>query len=99
MGLFNDPTTFSGIGKLFLDATKQASAYGLRGDIHSGDISDFHFPWGSAAILRKVKRMVKTGKTQAPHEEIIENIAALAAIEKSHRLGRPVGLSEVWRRR
>ena len=49
--------------------------------------------------MRKVKRTVKTGKTQAPHEEMIENIAALAAIEKSHRLGRPVGLSEVWRRR
>jgi predicted dehydrogenase len=69
-----------------------ASAYGPQGVVHSPEIGDFAFPYGSAAILRKIKRMVQTGKPQASYEEIIENIAVLEAIWKAHKTGRPVAL-------
>lgn len=73
-----------------------ASVFSLEGAIHSPAIGDFEFPWGSASILRKVKRMVQTGRPQALYDEMIENIAILSALRIAHKTGRPVTLREVW---
>ena len=72
-----------------------ASAFGEKGAIHSGPIGDFEFPWGAAEILRRCKKMVLTGKAQAPREEMLECIAIAEAGRKAQETGRRVGLGEV----
>jgi len=71
------------------------SAYGDKGAIHSGQIGDFEFPYGAAEILRKIRRMVRTGRAQVPREEMLECIAIAEAGRKAQKAGRRVALSEV----
>jgi len=47
-----------------------AGAFSRLGAIHSPAFGDFEFPWGAANILRKVKRMVRTGRPAFPYEQM-----------------------------
>ena len=73
------------------------SAYSAKGAIHSGQIGDYEFPWGAAEILRKIKRMVRTGKAQAPVEEMLECIAIAEAGRLAQETGKRVYLRDVMR--
>ena len=73
-------------------------AYGSRDVIHSGPIGDFAYPDGSAVILRLIKKMVRTGASPVPYDEMVENIAVATAARKAQRTGRTVALREVWDR-
>ena len=73
------------------------SAYGSEGAIHSPGIGDFVFPFGAVNILKKIKKMVATGKTQAPIKEMVENIAVATAARLAQAEGRRVYLKEVWK--
>ena len=75
------------------------SAYGTEGAIHSGSISDFVFPKGSAINMELAKKMVRTGKTPVPYDDMLENIAVASAARKAQKTGRTVRLSTVWKRR
>ncbi len=75
-----------------------ACVFGRDGAIHSPAIGDFEFPYGSAGILRKIKRMVQTDRPQVLYDEMLENIAILTAIRVAHKAGKPVDLKEVWRK-
>jgi len=75
------------------------SAYGPRGAIHSPEIGDWVFPEGAARNLELAREMVRTGKTPVPYEDMVENIAVAAAARRAQKLGRTVGLREVWRKR
>ena len=74
------------------------TASGGRGTILSGALGDFAYPDGSAAILRLIKKMVRTQASPVPYDDMIENIAVATAARKAQRAGRPVRLSEVWQR-
>jgi predicted dehydrogenase len=71
------------------------SAYSDKGAIHSGQIGDFEFPFGAAEILRKVKKMVRTGEPQAPYDEMLECIAIADAGRLAQKTGRRVHLQEL----
>jgi len=71
------------------------SAFGGAGAIHSGQIGDFEFPFGSAIILEKIKQMVQTGQPQADRDEMLEGIAIADAGRLAQKEGRRVALREV----
>lgn len=71
------------------------SAFGAKGAIHSGPIGDFQFPFGSAEILRRVKKMVETGKPQAPYEEMVECIAVIEAARIAQKTGTRAQIEQV----
>ncbi len=72
-----------------------ASAYSKLGAIHSPAFGDFEFPYGAVKILRMIKKMVNTGKSQAPCEEMIECIAIATAARLSQQERRRIYLKEV----
>lgn len=74
------------------------SAYGPLGAVHSPQIGDWVFPQGVAVIIELAKKMVRTGKSPIPYEDMLENIAVATAARKAQKLGRTVKLTEVWRR-
>lgn len=59
------------------------SAYGSggRGAIHNQGVGSWEYPQGSAEILRLVKKMVETGKSQGPVNQLIEAVAIADAAE------------------
>jgi len=65
------------------------NAYGPggRGAIHSEGIGSFDYPGGSAEILRLVKKMVETGKSQGPVQQMIEAVAIADAAEAAMKAG------------
>ena len=71
------------------------SAFSAAGAIHSGQIGDFEFPFGSALILEKIKKMVATGQPQADRDEMLENIAVAEAGRLAQKEGRRVYLEDV----
>jgi len=71
------------------------SAFSGAGAIHSGQIGDFEFPFGSALILERMKKMVETGEPQADRDEMLENIAVAEAGRLAQKEGRRVRLDEV----
>jgi predicted dehydrogenase len=70
-----------------------ASAYSKSGAVHSPGIGDFEFPWGVVEILKKIKKMVKTGRTPEPYEEMVECIAVASAARRSQKARQRVRLS------
>ena len=72
-----------------------ASVYSAEGAIHTGHIGDFEFPWGVVEIVQKIEKMVQTRQSQAPYEEMVENIAVATAARKSLAERRRVYLKEV----
>lgn len=75
-----------------------ASVYSKQGAIYSPPIGDFEFPYGAGIILKKIQNMVRTGRTQAPYEEMLENIAVADVARLAQKRGRAVKLLEVWKR-
>jgi len=73
------------------------SAFGAQGAIHSGQIGDFEFPFGAAEILRKIRKMVRTGQPQVPYEEMLECIAIAEAGRLAQKTGKRVHLRDVWK--
>ncbi len=65
--------------------------------IVSHGIGDFEYPYGAIRILEKIKKMVRTGKTQASHHEMLELIAIATAARRSQKEKRVVRLAEVSR--
>ena len=65
------------------------NAYGSggRGAIHSDGIGSWDYPRGSAEILRLIKKMVETGKSQGPVQQMIEAVAIADAAEAAMRSG------------
>lgn len=72
------------------------SAYSEKGAIHSGQIGDFEFPFGAIEILKKVKKMVRTGQPQAPYEEMLECLAIADAGRLAQKTGKRVYLKDVF---
>jgi len=72
-----------------------ASAFGPLGAIHSGNLGDFEFPWGAAAILEKAKTMIEVRTPPVPYEEILENIAVATAGRQAQRTGTTVRLKDM----
>ncbi len=60
---------------------------GGRGAIHNQGVGDFDYPRGSAEILRLVKKMVETGKSQGPVNQLIEAVAVADAAEVAMKAG------------
>ena len=71
------------------------SAFSAAGAIHSDQIGDFEFPFGSALILDRIKTMVETGEPQADHDQMIEGIAVAEAGRLAQKEGRRVYLDEI----
>ncbi len=65
------------------------SAYGPggRGAIHNQGAGSWEYPQGSAEILRLIKKMVETGKTQGPVNQMIEAVAIADAAEAAMKSG------------
>jgi len=65
------------------------SAYGSggRGAIHNQGVGDWDYPRGSAEILRLIKKMVETGKSQGPVNQMIEAVAIADAVEAAINIG------------
>ncbi len=65
------------------------SAYGSggRGAIHNQGVGSWEYPQGSAEILRLVKKMVETGKSQGPVDQLIEAVAVADAAEAAMKAG------------
>ena len=72
-----------------------ASAYGTSGAVHSPALGDFEFPCGAVENLKRIKKMVRTRKPQAPYEEMIECIAIASAARLAQKERRRVYLKEV----
>ena len=60
---------------------------GGRGVIYSQGIGDWEFPQGSAEILRLIKKMVETGKSQGPVNQMIEAVAIADAADAAIKAG------------
>ena len=60
---------------------------GGRGAIHSEGIGSWDYPGGSAEILRLLKKMVETGKSQGPVQQMIEAVAIADAAEAAMKAG------------
>ena len=60
---------------------------GGRGAIHNQGVGSFEYPQGSAEILRLIKKMVETGKTQGPVNQMIEAVAIADAAEEAIKSG------------
>ncbi len=69
------------------------------GAIHSGPIGDFVFPKGAALNMELAKKMVRNGKSPVPYDDMLENVAVATAARKAQRLGRPIKLGAVWKRK
>jgi len=76
-----------------------ASAYSKLGAIHSPNLGDFEFPYAVVEILKMIKKMVKTGKSQVSYEEMIECIAIATAGRLSQKERKRIYLREVLERK
>ena len=60
---------------------------GGRGVIYNQGIGDWEFSRGSAEILRLIKKMVETGKSQGPVNQMIEAVAIADAADAAIKAG------------
>ncbi len=69
--------------------TIHMSAYGSggRGAIHNQGVGNWDYPRGSAEIIRLVKKMVETGKSQGPVNQMIEAVAIADAADEAMKGG------------
>ena len=72
-----------------------ASAYSSAGVIHSEPIGDFVFPYGACNILKKIKKMVATGKAVIPYRETVEGIALATAARLAQKERRRIDVEEM----
>jgi len=71
------------------------SAYGPRAKIDSGEMGDWQHPYGAAEVLRRIRRMVRTGKPTEPRKQMIEGIAIAEAFRQARDRGQPVRVADV----
>jgi predicted dehydrogenase len=71
------------------------SAFGPKGAIHSGPLSDFEFPFGAAEILKITREMVLTGEMPAITYDMVEGIAIAEAARTAQKSGRKVEVENV----
>ena len=64
-----------------------ASAYGPNGAIHSPPLSDWDYPFGAAAILCTIKKMVETRKSPAINADMFEAVATCEAAREAQERG------------
>jgi predicted dehydrogenase len=64
------------------------TAYGPEGAIQAKAMDDFDASEGSAIILERVKRMVKTGQPDPLSDEMVQAIAIADACRAAERTGR-----------
>lgn len=76
-------------------ASFYASAYSRRGVIHSPNMGDFEFPYAAAEVLKMIKKMVRTGKSPVPYEEMVECIAIATAARLSQKMRKRVYLKDL----
>ena len=69
------------------------SVYGSFTDINKLVLGDRQYPWGTAEIIRKIRRMVETRTTPSELDDMIEAIAVVAAFRESSSNGQPVKVS------
>jgi Oxidoreductase family, NAD-binding Rossmann fold len=69
-------------------------AYSKLGVLHSGPIGDPEFLRGADRIVKKIRKMVRTGKPPRPYEDILEQIAVVDAAQKAQRTGKRVFVKE-----
>ena len=74
------------------------SAIGHRRKVDSHDIGDWENPFSAAEVLKRVRKMVRTGKATEPASEMMECIAVLQAFRESAEKGKPVGIPSLLRR-
>lgn len=72
-----------------------ASAYGPTGRIHSPHFDDYIFPFGAAENLKKIRKMVKTGKAPMPTDDMVEIVAVAEASRISVATGKAVKVADV----
>lgn len=71
------------------------SAQGPRTRINSGDMGDWEHPFGAAEVLRRVRRMVHTGKPTESREQMLEGIAIAEAFRRARDTGQPARVADV----
>ncbi len=69
-------------------ASFYAGAYGPPGAIHSGDPGASQFPWGAAAIMETIKKMIELPKPPVPYDEILENVVVATVGRQAQRTGK-----------
>jgi len=60
---------------------------GGRGAVHNQGVGDWDYPRGSAEIIRLIKKMVETGKSEGPVNQMIEAVAIADAAEAAMKAG------------
>ena len=72
-------------------------AYSKLGALHSGPIGDPEFLRGADRIVKKIRKMVRTGKPPRPYDDILEQIAVVDAAQLAQRTGKRVPIKDVWK--
>jgi len=72
-------------------------AYSKMGAIHSGPIGDPEFIRGADRIVKKFRKMVRSGTPPRPYADILEEIAIVEAGQIAQKTGKRVFIKEVLR--
>ena len=72
-------------------------AYSKMGAIHSGPIGDPEFLRGADRIVKKLRKMVRTGKPPRDYDDIVEQIAVVEAGQIAQKTGKRVAIRDVLR--
>ncbi|MFH0965422.1 MAG: Gfo/Idh/MocA family oxidoreductase [Planctomycetota bacterium] len=70
-------------------------AYSKMGAIHSGPIGDPEFLRGADRIVKKLRKMVRTGEPPVDYGDILEHIAVVEAGQRAQKTGSRVFLKNV----
>ena len=70
-------------------------AYSKMGAIHSGPIGDPEFLRGADRIVKKLRRMVRTGTPPTAYDDILEHIAVVEAGQIAQRKGERVFIKDI----
>jgi len=74
------------------------SAIGHRRKVDSHDIGDWENPFSAAEVLKRVRKMVRTGKPTEPAGEMIECVAVAQAYRESLKKGASIKIPALLRR-
>ena len=74
------------------------SAIGPKRKVESHDIGDWENPFSAAEVLKRVRKMVRTGKPTEPAKEMVECVALAQACRESLKKGKPVDVPALLRR-
>jgi predicted dehydrogenase len=74
------------------------SAIGHRRKVDSHDIGDWENPFSAAEVLKRVRKMVRTGKSTEPVGEMVECVAVAQAYRESLKKGTAIQIPTLLRR-